>query len=329
MLLGNPARWTGRVLTPPLRLLYDAGMSETVSALREGDLGQLLKAMRPKQWAKQVFIPAALVFDGKLFSPYYLGRTIFAVIVFSLISGAVYLMNDLADIEKDRAHPQKRHRPLASGRLSPATARVAIVILLAASLAGAALLSTGFLAITVIYFGINVAYSFSLKNQMILDLMVVAAGFVLRVMAGVVVVDVARFSPWLYVCTTFLALFIAISKRRHEQVLLAEEAGQHRATLAGYTLPLLDQLSMVVISATLMAYSLYTFSAPNLPANHTMMLTIPFVIYGVFRYMYLVQVKGLGGAPEEIVLKDKPLILDLGLWAISVALVLYFSPTGL
>ncbi|NPV07417.1 MAG: decaprenyl-phosphate phosphoribosyltransferase [Anaerolineae bacterium] len=292
-------------------------------ALPASSLVELMKTMRPKQWAKQAFVLAALVFDGKLFQPYFVVRTLLAVLVFSLISGAVYALNDLADVEKDRTHPSKRHRPLASGRLSPAVAGVAVLVLVAVSLATAYLLSPGFLLVTALYFGLNVAYSYVLKDLLILDLLAIAAGFVLRVVAGVVVVDVARFSPWLYVCTTLLALFIAINKRRHEYVLLAENAENHRSTLAGYTLPLLDQFSMVVISATLMAYSLYTFSAPNLPDNHSMMLTIPFVIYGLFRYMYLVQVKGMGGAPEEIVLRDKPLILDVLLWSLAVGLVLY------
>ena len=186
--------------------------------------------------------------------------------MFCLVSGAVYVMNDLADIEKDRAHPVKRNRPLASGRLSPSLARGAVVGLVAVSFVTAYLLGPSFLAVTALYFGLNVAYSFGLKEQLILDLFTIAAGFVLRVVAGVIVGDVARFSPWLYVCTTLLAPFIAISKRRHEQVLLAGNAENHRS-MAGHPPPL-DQYSMVVISATLMAYSLYTFSALNLPANH-------------------------------------------------------------
>ncbi|MGQ9555473.1 MAG: decaprenyl-phosphate phosphoribosyltransferase [Anaerolineae bacterium] len=283
----------------------------------------LLKTMRPKQWAKQVFVPAALVFDGKLLNPHYVTRTAWAVIIFCLVSGAVYIMNDLADIEKDRAHPVKRNRPLPSGQLSAPVARTAILILLIGSCAAAYALGAGFLAVTAAYFLINVAYSFAIKQILILDLLAIAAFYVLRVVAGVVVVDVARFSPWLYVCTTFLALFIAISKRRHEQVLLADNASNHRSTLAGYPLSLLDQFSMIAISATLMAYSLYTFSAPNLPANHAMMLTIPFVIYGLFRYLYLVQVNGEGGAPEEIVLSDLPLILDVLLYAVAAVVVLY------
>ena len=288
-------------------------------------LRQLLKTMRPKQWAKQVFVPAALVADGKLFDPHYVGRTLAAVVVFCLISSAVYIMNDLTDIEKDRLHPAKRNRPIASGRLSPGVARGAAVALVLLSLAGAYTLGLSSLLVTLTYLLVNVGYSFGLKEALILDLLIIAAGFVLRVVAGVVVVDVARFSPWLYVCTTFLALFIAINKRRHEQVLLAGNAGNHRATLTGYTLPLLDQFSMIVTSATLMAYSLYTFSAPNLPANHAMMLTIPFVIYGLFRYMYLVQIGGQGGAPEEIVLRDAPLIADVLLYGAAAIGVLYLA----
>jgi len=167
-----------------------------------------------------------------------------------------------------------------------------------------------------------IVYSFVLKNIMILDVLTVAAGFVLRAVAGAVVISVP-ISPWLYVCTTLVALFIGFSRRRHELVLLAENANQHRASLNEYSLPLLDQMIAVVISATIIAYSLYTFSAPNLPANHAMMLTIPFVLYGVFRYLYLIQVKSLGGSPEEIFLSDLPLIIDLGLWALAVIGILY------
>jgi 4-hydroxybenzoate polyprenyltransferase len=284
---------------------------------------ELLRTMRPKQWAKQVFVLAAIVFDGKLFQPLYLGRSLLAVLIFCLISGAVYIMNDLVDIEKDRAHPQKRSRPLPSGRLSPALARAAAVLCTLLGLGLGVLLGPAFWGIALGYLLLNVAYSFALKHYVILDLLAIAAGFVLRVAAGVSVADVARFSPWLYVCTTFLALFIAINRRRHEQILLAENAHNHRPALASYTLPLLDQLSMIVTAATLMAYSLYTFSAPNLPENHTMMLTIPFVVYGLFRYLYLVHVEGKGGAPEEIVLHDRPLLLDLLLWSLAVVVVLY------
>lgn len=289
-------------------------------------LRHLLRTMRPKQWAKQVFVPAALVADGKLLNPHYVGRTLAAMIIFSMVSSAVYIMNDLADVEKDRAHPVKRNRPLAAGLLPTNAAIAAAALLVVVGLAAAAALGVGFLLVTLAYLAINVLYTFRLKEVLILDLLSYAAFYVLRVAAGVVVVDVVRFSPWLYVCATFLALFIAINKRRQEQVLLAGNAGNHRATLADYTLPLLDQFTTVVVSTTLLAYSLYTFSAPNLPTNHAMMLTIPFVIYGVLRYMYLVQVKGLGGAPEEVVLRDRPLLVDGALYIAAVVAVLYLLP---
>jgi len=182
-------------------------------------------------------------------------------------------------------------------------------------------LQFGFVALA--YLLMMTVYSFVLKNMVILDVLTVAAGFVLRAVAGAVVISVP-ISPWLYVCTTLLALFIAISRRRHELVLLAENANEHRASLNEYSLPLLDQMIAVVTSAAIIAYSLYTFSAPNLPPNHAMMLTIPFVLYGLFRYLYLIHVENKGGTPEEIFLSDLPLIIDLGLWALAVIAILYF-----
>jgi 4-hydroxybenzoate polyprenyltransferase len=166
-------------------------------------------------------------------------------------------------------------------------------------------------------------YSFWLKQVVLVDVFVVASGFVLRVAAGVAVVRVERFSPWLYLCMILLALFIAISKRRHELVLLNDHANEHRSILSEYSLPLLDDMIRLVTACTAMAYSLYTFSAPNLPADHTMMLTIPFVLYGLFRYMYLIHIKGEGGAPEDVLFADKPLLLDIMLWGLTIILVMY------
>jgi 4-hydroxybenzoate polyprenyltransferase len=283
----------------------------------------LLKTMRPKQWPKNVFIFTALVFDEKLFTPSPLLKTIAAFILFCLTSSAVYLINDVADIEKDRQHPTKRLRPLPSGQLKPSVAIAAgvLVPLVTLPLSFSLNLYFGFVALA--YLLTMTAYSFVLKNIVILDVLTVAAGFVLRAVAGAVVISVP-ISPWLYVCTTLLALFIGISRRRHELVLLAENANEHRASLNEYSLPLLDQMIAVVTSATIIAYSLYTFSAPNLPPNHAMMLTIPFVLYGLFRYLYLIHVEHKGGTPEEIFLSDLPLIIDLGLWALAVIVILYF-----
>ena len=286
-------------------------------------LAALLKTLRPKQWTKNAFVLAALVFDAKLFVPYYLVKGSLALLLFCAISGAVYLINDLADIEKDRQHPAKRNRPLASGQLSPRVAVVAAGVLVVGSMLGAYLLDPLFAVFGGAYLVLMILYSFWLKNMVIVDVLTVAAGFVLRVAAGVVVVEAERFSPWLYLCMVFGALFIAISKRRHELVLLHANANAHRSIFDEYNLPLLDDMIRMVTASTAMAYSLYTFSAPNLPKNHAMMLTIPFVLYGLFRYMYLVQVKGQGGAPEDLILQDRPLLLVVLLWGVTAIGILY------
>ncbi len=289
-------------------------------------LRALLKTMRLRQWTKNAFVFAALVFDGKLTQLSPFARTVEAFLWFCLISSTVYIINDLVDIEKDRAHPVKRLRPLASGQLSPRVAAVAAVILAITALVGAFITNLTLGLVVLAYLLLNLAYSFYLKHIVIVDVMSIAAGFVLRVVAGAVVVQVTRFSPWLYVCTTLLALFIGLGKRRHELVLLAEDANTHRAILDHYTIPFLDQLISLVTSTTVIAYALYTFSAPNLPPNHLMMLTVPFVLYGLFRYLYLIHVRKLGGAPDELLLQDLPLLISVLLWAGSVVVILYLVP---
>ena len=284
----------------------------------------LVKTMRPKQWAKNVFVLAALVFDDKLFMPSFLARAFAAFCLFCAISSAVYLINDVADMEKDRQHPGKRKRPLASGQLSPNTAVMTAVVIIAMALPLAYLLDPTFAAIAFGYLATITLYSLRLKNIVILDVIIVATGFVLRVAAGVVVVDATRFSPWLVLCMVFGALFIAISKRRHELVLLSDSANAHRRIFSEYSLALLDEMTRLVTACTAMAYSLYTFSAPNLPQSHAMMLTVPFVLYGLFRYMYLVHIKGEGGAPEDLIFEDKPLLLAIILWGLTVVGILYF-----
>lgn len=283
----------------------------------------LIKTMRPKQWIKNVVVFAPLVFDEKLFQPALLARTSLAFALFCLISSTVYIINDLADIEKDRQHPKKRERPLASGTLSPGVAMAAAGLFILISLPVAFWLDRGFSLILLSYLLLNVAYSFYLKHLVIIDVMVIAAGFVLRVAGGVAVVGVERFSPWLYLVVTLGALFLGFGKRRHELLLLADGADAHRAILAEYTLPFLDQLIALVTSTMVIAYSLYTFSAPNLPDNHAMMLTIPAVLYGLFRYLYLIHVKKEGGAPDELLLSDKPLLATGIVWVLAVIVVLY------
>lgn len=282
--------------------------------------------MRPRQWVtKNIFIFAALVADKQLFKPEAFLRTLAGFALFSLISSCVYIINDLADVEADRQHPEKKNRPIASGKLPVGVAVTAAVLFVAITFVLAYLLTPSLLAVIGGYFIINLAYSKWLKHVPILDVLIISTGFVLRVGAGVTLIEVERFSPWLYVVMTLLSLFLGFGKRRAELALLANGAGSHRKVLDGYTLPLLDQYIMIVSGATIVAYSLYTFSAPNLPENHTMMLTIPFVVYAIFRYMYLIEVKHAGGAPEEVLLSDRPFQLAMVLWGLTVLAIFYLS----
>lgn len=285
----------------------------------------LLKTMRPRQWPKNFFVFAALVFDRQLLTGAPLLRTLAGFALLCLASGLVYIVNDLVDLPRDRQHPTKRLRPLASGRLSVTTGRIAAATLAALTLIASLALNLGFGLIVAVYVASNLLYSFWLKHIPIIDVFVVASGFLLRVAAGVALLTVERFSPWLYVCTTLLALYIGFGKRRAELVLLADGANAHRRVLDGYTIPFLDQLIVIVSATTIVAYSLYTFSAVNLPSNHLMMLTIPFVLYGIFRYLYLVQVENAGGAPEDLVTTDKPLMATFLLWGLAVVAALYLG----
>lgn len=284
-----------------------------------------IQSLRPKQWIKNFFVFAALVFDGQLLEPAPLARTVVGFVLLCLISSAVYLLNDIADLEADRRHPTKRLRPLASGELPVGLARLTAGAFLVLALIGGWLLSVNFVLIMVAYLVINFFYTYWLKHIPIIDVFSISSGFVLRVGAGTALVAVERFSPWLYVCTTLLALFIGFGKRRAEIILLAEEANNHRRVLEGYSLELLDQLLMILSALTIMAYSLYTFSATNLPENHLMMLTIPFVMYGIFRYLHLIHVEKRGGAPEELVFRDAPLAAAITLWGASAAAILYLG----
>ena len=283
----------------------------------------LARSMRPRQWLKNVFIFAPLVFDEKLLRPEPLGRTVAGFVILCLLSGAVYVFNDLQDLERDRQHPRKRHRPLPAGELDPRIARGAALLIPIALAYPSFLLDPQFALIAYVYWGMNLAYSLWLKHRVILDVLTLASGYVLRVAAGVPLVRVERFSPWLYLCTLLLALFIGFAKRRQEIILLGENARNHRAILEEYTVRFLDEMMGVVMAATILAYSLYTFSAPNLPSNHAMMLTIPFVLYGIFRYLYLIHVKGETAPPDELVWKDRPLLLTVILWGLTAVLILY------
>jgi len=286
----------------------------------------LLKTLRPKQWSKNIFVFAALVFDHKLTDPDLLILTGAAFVVLCLLSSSVYVLNDLADIEKDRAHPKKRFRPIASGALPLPVAYGALAVLAPGALAAAFGLGSSFGLVALVYFGSNVLYSFWLKHVVLIDVMVLASGFLLRAVGGAELIGSA-ISPWLYICVSLLALFIGFGKRRGE-LLIAQNGGATRKVLNDYSLAFIDQLINLVASSTIVAYSFYTFSAENLPRNHAMMLTIPFVLYGLLRYLYLIHVKGEGGAPDELVFVDRPLQLAFGLWALAVVLVLYLNPVG-
>ncbi len=286
----------------------------------------LLKTMRPKQWAKNGFLFAALIFDRQLRPDNLpaIANTLAGFALFCLLSSTVYIINDLADVEADRQHPKKRLRPIASGQLPVPVAYAAIIVFLVVVFPLAYWLSPVFAGLALLYLVINLGYSTKIKHIPILDVIILASLYVVRVAAGVaLVIHVTRFSPWLYLFTTFLALFLGIGKRRAELNQLANGANAARPVLEGYTLPLLDQLITVVVTLTIATYSLYTFSAENLPSNHVMMLTIPFLIYGMFRYLYLVQVEHWGGAPEDVLFSDRPLQITLALFGIAILAIFY------
>ena len=286
-------------------------------------LKALLKTMRPKQWAKGVFLLAALVFDRKLTHLEAILHTLAGLVIFSLIVSVVYIVNDITDVESDRKHPTKRNRPIAAGKLPiPAAWGFAIGILVI-SFPLAYWLSPAFSLITGIYFVANLLYSKWLKHIPLLDIIILASFYVLRVAAGVTLIEVQRFSPWIYLFTIFLALLMGTGKRRAELAELAGRTNSQRKVLDGYTVNFLDQLITLASGTTIITYSLYTFSAPNLPDNHAMMLTIPFIMYGILRYQYLLQVKETGGAPEDVVLADRPLQASIALWGLATLAVFY------
>ncbi len=283
----------------------------------------LIETLRPRQWTKNLVIFAGLIFDGQFLQLTPFLRVLLAALLFCLVSGVTYTINDLLDLDADKLHPQKRNRPLASGRLGKRTAIIFIIVLSAISLAGGYLLSPNLALIFVAYTLLILAYSLWLKKIMILDVLVIASGFVLRVLAGLSVITVAYFSPWLFVLTTLLAMYLAFGKRLAELKLLETDAVNHRKTLDGYTVPLLNQYIMVILTAILITYTFYTFSAHPGQSNYAMMLTLPFVVYGIFRYLYLIQSDLTTSSPEEVLLKDRPLQIAIALWGLSVIAIIY------
>ena len=287
-------------------------------------LYNLLLSLRPGQWTKNLFVFAALVFSQRLGDGVAVVRTVLAFAVFCALSGAVYLINDVFDREQDRIHPLKASRPIASGALSPAIALTFSAILAAAALAVALALGLPFFEMAAAYVVLLIAYSAFLKHIVILDVLTIAAGFTLRASAGAAAIGVP-ISHWLLVCTMLLALFIALSKRRHELTLLTGSATGHRPILSDYTPYLLDQMISVVTASTLIAYAFYTISPETTQKFGTdlLSLTIPFPLYGILRYLYLVHQRDQGGSPAELLLNDRPLLACVALWALSVILIIY------
>ncbi|MBN1293425.1 MAG: decaprenyl-phosphate phosphoribosyltransferase [Candidatus Latescibacteria bacterium] len=280
--------------------------------------------LRVRQWTKNIVLFAALIFSHHAHLTSDIIRTAGAFVLFSLVSGAVYIFNDLLDIDQDRKHPIKKNRPIASGRVSITGAIYLMVIILIITIPLSFLLKTGFGVVVSMYIILQGIYTRYLKNKVILDVFVISLGFLLRVIAGALVISV-EISNWILVCTMLLALFLALSKRRHELVLLNQNANDHREILKEYSPYLLDQMIGVVTSATLVAYMIFTLSEETIAKfGDNMILTVPFVLYGIFRYLYLVHTKNMGGQPEEILLSDIPLQLDVVAYGVTALIVIYF-----
>jgi len=278
----------------------------------------LLRQLRPNQWTKNLLIFAALLFSFESISTATVLDSFAGFFLFSFVAGCVYIVNDYADREADRNHPVKRHRPMASGALHPQLALLFGTMLLLGSLVASYWINPLFTLLLIVYFVLNVSYSFVLKHMVIIDIMVIAAGFVLRALAGALVIHVP-FTPWFLICTMLLSLFLAIGKRRHELTLLESGKGTHRKVLDNYSLTLLDQLTSIVTTATIISYSLFTFTSGR---TVHLMWTIPFVIYGIFRYLYLIHIEKKGGAPDKVLFEDKHILVTVILYVISVICIL-------
>jgi 4-hydroxybenzoate polyprenyltransferase len=285
----------------------------------------LLISTRPRQWPKNAFIFAALLFSKNAFHLPMLGKTIAGFIVLCLITGATYLFNDIMDRNNDRIHPEKSKRPIAAGLLAVPTAAIAVAVITIVGLGVSWRIDSRFFIIAIVYLLLQLGYSTLLKHIVILDVLTITTGFVLRVLAGAVIIHVA-ISSWLLVCTFLLALFLALCKRRHELMLLDEGAVTHRRVLGDYSIPLLDQMISVTTASTVVAYTLYTMSEQTIAKFGTerLVYTVPFVIYGIFRYLYLVHIRKAGGSPETLLLTDLPLIAGIVVWAITAAAIIYF-----
>jgi 4-hydroxybenzoate polyprenyltransferase len=284
----------------------------------------LFLSLRPSQWTKNLIVFAGLLFGGRLLDARAVAQACAAFAIFCVLSGVVYLVNDVVDRDADRRHPIKRNRPIASGAVPPSTALALAAALAVAALAGAWALRPQFALVSVVYLALLALYSGPLKHVVIIDVLTIAVGFVLRAAAGAVAISVP-ISHWLLILTILLALFLALSKRRHELVLLANDATHHRPILEEYSPYLLDQMIAVVTASTLISYVIYTVSPETVEKFQTdwLGLTLPFPLYGIFRYLYLVHQKEGGGSPSDMLLNDRPLLICVALWAVAVAAIIY------
>ena len=287
-------------------------------------LPPLVRALRPFQWSKNSLVFAALVFDKQVFDFDRFWRCLAAALVFCAVSSAIYLVNDIRDREQDRHHPRKRFRPIAAGQVSVGQAWRTAILLLFTAIVVSTVIRLEFVLIIVGYIALMMAYSYGLKRLVIVDVFAIASGFVLRAAGGAVAIAVTA-SPWLFVCTALGALFIGFGKRRNELITLEATAGAHRANLDDYSLPMLDQIIAIVSAAMLVSYAFYTFDASTVPDSHAMMLTIPFVAYGLFRYLFLMYRRGEGGSPELLLVRDPGLIICIMGWVATSLAILYFG----
>ncbi|MCE5284888.1 MAG: decaprenyl-phosphate phosphoribosyltransferase [Pelosinus sp.] len=302
----------GNALKQPNSLLKSTTLSSQIRPF--------IQCLRPKQWTKNLIVLAAAIFSINIITLPQIGIAFLAFALFCLMSGCVYVLNDFMDRERDKVHPEKCKRPIASGQLNLPTAIIAGSLLFLLTTGSAFCINPFFAYLLLIYFAINIAYSLYLKHIVILDVMIIAAGFVLRAIGGGIAIHVPV-TPWFILCTLLLSLFLAIGKRRNEVFMLEDKGESHRKVLRRYSLPLLDQLTSIVTTATIMSYALYTFTSGK-PVE--MMCTIPLVIYGMFRYLYLIHIEKKGGAPEKILLHDKPILYTVILYLALVIAILYF-----
>ncbi len=285
-----------------------------------------IQLLRPMQWSKNLIVLAGLLFSQNLTDKAHVLLSLGAFIAFCLGSSSMYIFNDIVDREKDREHPRKKNRPIAAGRISPLSAAVLSFILAVAALSLAFLIKEAFFFILLLYMVVTISYTVAFKQVVILDVVIIALGFVLRAVGGTVVIQVPL-SPWLLLCAFLLSLFLALGKRRHELVFLGETGAAHRAILGEYTPVLLDQMISVVTSSTLVCYCLYTISDRTRHAHGStdLMYTIPLVLFGIMRYLYLIYREDKGGSPEQLMLQDIPLLCVIVLWMVAVVLILYRS----